>query len=259
MTPVLEYVAVSKTYPGGERAAVSGIHLEVQPGEMLALVGESGSGKTTTLRLAAGLEQPDEGVIRIHGRTVADAARWVPPERRGVGMVFQGGALFPHLSAAPNIAYGLHATPRVRHAGIVRDMLGLVGLPDHGGRYPHELSGGERQRVALARALAPGPAIVLLDEPFSSLDRCLRCELRDEVHRILKDVGATSILVTHDTDDALTVCDRIAVFRGGRIEQIGTPSDFHSQPASEYCARLFCIGARFAARHAGRLPEPADP
>jgi iron(III) transport system ATP-binding protein len=223
MTPMLEYRQVAKTYPNGERAAVSGVSLTVHRGEMLTFVGESGCGKTTLLRLAAGLEAPDEGAVLLDGRIVADAANWVPPERRGVGLVFQGGALFPHLTVERNIAYGLHDVPKPDRPAIVDQMLALVGLPDYGRRFPHELSGGERQRLALARALAPRPNVVLLDEPFSNLDRCLRCALRDEIRRILKNVGATSILVTHDTDDALLVGDRVAVFRAGRLEQLGTP------------------------------------
>jgi iron(III) transport system ATP-binding protein len=246
MNPMLEYRQVAKTYPNGERAAVSGVSLTVSRGEMLTFVGESGCGKTTLLRLAAGLEAPDEGAVVLDGRIVADAANWVPPERRGVGLVFQGGALFPHLTVERNVAYGLHDVPKPDRPAIVEQMLALVGLPDYGRRFPHELSGGERQRLALARALAPRPNVVLLDEPFSNLDRCLRCALRDEIRRILKNVGATSILVTHDTDDALLVGDRVAVFRAGRLEQLGTPDEIQQQPASEYCAQLFCLGAQLA-------------
>lgn len=252
MTPMLEYRQVAKTYPNGERAAVSGVSLTVSRGEMLTFVGESGCGKTTLLRLAAGLEAPDEGAVVLDGRIVADAANWVPPERRGVGLVFQGGALFPHLTVERNVAYGLHDVPKPDRPAIVEQMLALVGLPDYGRRFPHELSGGERQRLALARALAPRPNVVLLDEPFSNLDRCLRCALRDEIRRILKNVGATSILVTHDTDDALLVGDRVAVFRAGRLEQLGTPDEIQQQPASEYCAQLFCLGAQLARSTSGK-------
>jgi len=246
MTPMLEYREVAKTYPAGERAAVSGVSLVVSRGEMVTFVGESGCGKTTLLRLAAGLEAPDEGAVMLDGHVVADAEHWVPPERRGVGLVFQGGALFPHLTAAENIGYGLQERPKQDRPAVVEEMLKLVGLPDYGRRFPHELSGGERQRLALARALAPRPNVVLLDEPFSNLDRCLRCALRDEIRRILKNVGATSILVTHDTDDALLVGDRVAVFRAGRLEQVGTPEAIQQQPASDYCAQLFCLGAQMA-------------
>jgi len=246
MKPVLEYRDVSKTYSQGERAAVCGVNLQVNSGETITFVGESGSGKTTMLRLVAGLEAPDEGSITISRRVVADASHWVPPEKRGVGMVFQGGALFPHLTVAKNITYGLQDKPRKERGKIVKEMLELVGLPHYENRYPHELSGGERQRLSLARALAPRPSIVLLDEPFSNLDYCLRCTLRDQVNRILKEVGATSILVTHDIDDAMIVGDRIAVFRDGKIEQMGTPREITQTPVSEYCVRLLCIGSRLA-------------
>jgi iron(III) transport system ATP-binding protein len=260
MTPMLEYRRVAKTYPAGERAAVSGVSLAVSRGEMLAFVGESGCGKTTLLRLAAGLEAPDEGTVVLDGRVVAGGEHWVPPEKRGVGLVFQGGALFPHLTVAQNAGYGLHEVSKQDRPRIIEDMLALVGLPRYGQRYPHELSGGERQRLALARALAPRPNVVLLDEPFSNLDRCLRCALRDEVRRILKNVGATSILVTHDTDDALLVGDRVAVFRAGRLEQLGTSREIQQQPASEYCAQLFCLGAQMVRAARGRevnVPQPA--
>jgi len=266
MTSMLEYRGVSKTYPGGERAAARDVDLAVDRGEMVAFVGESGCGKTTLLRLVAGLEMPDAGAIRIDGKTVADARTWVPPEKRGVGLVFQGGALFPHLNVARNVAYGLHARPRVERMTLVREMLALVGLPKTEKRYPHELSGGERQRLALARALAPKPNLILLDEPFSNLDRCLRCALRDEVRRILKEVGITSVLVTHDADDAFVVGDRIAAFREGRLEQVGTSAELCQAPASDYCARLFCIGPRLgdqaaparAAARAGEAQAPAE-
>ncbi len=242
MKTLLEFRNLSKTYRNGERAAVSGINLEVKQGEILAFVGESGSGKTTLLRLAAGLEVPDEGAVFLNGEPVADADHWLPPEKRGVGLVFQGGALFPHLTVEKNVAYGLHKVPRRERAEIVGDMLSLVGLSAYGKRYPHELSGGERQRLALARARAPRPSIVLLDEPFSNLDRCLRCMLRDEVCRILREVGATSIFVTHEIDDALIAGDRVAVFRQGLLEQAGTPEELRRAPATDYCARLCCVG-----------------
>jgi iron(III) transport system ATP-binding protein len=208
-------------------------------GETLALVGESGSGKTTLLRLAAGLEAPDDGEIRIAGETVAGDRVWIPPERRKIAMVFQDGALFPHLTVEDNIGYGIRGKTRDQRRSIVQFMLAMVGLNGFQTRYPHELSGGERQRLALARALAPQPAVVLLDEPFSSLDPSLRRSLRDEVRRILEKLKATSIIVTHDTDDALIVGDRIAVFRQGRIEQLGTKSDVYHHPRNGYCARLF--------------------
>lgn len=256
MKPMLEFRHISKTYARGERAALADVSLAVRRGEMMAIVGESGCGKTTLLRLAAGLETPDEGLVILDGNIAAGPADWIPPERRGVALVFQGGALFPHLTVERNIAYGLHKMPRQERAAIVQEMLALIGLPDYGRRFPHELSGGERQRVALARSLAPRPSVVLLDEPFSNLDRCLRCTLRDEVHRILKCVGATVILVTHDADDALVVGDRVAVFRAGRMEQVGAPSEIQRHPASEYCARLLCVGSQLASRFSAAAAAP---
>ncbi len=239
MSSTLEYLGVSKTYPRGEFPAVCAVDLRVKMGETLALVGESGSGKTTLLRLAAGLEAPDAGEIRIAGKTVASDRVWIPPERRKIAMVFQDGALFPHLTVENNIAYGVRGKTRTQRRSIVQFMLAMVGLNGFQLRFPHELSGGERQRLALARALAPQPAVVLLDEPFSNLDPYLRRSLRDEVRRIFEKLKATSIIVTHDTDDALIVGDRIAVLRKGRIEQLGTKSDVYHRPLNGYCARLF--------------------
>lgn len=239
MSSTLEYLSVSKTYPHGEFPAVSGVDLRVEKSETLALVGESGSGKTTLLRLAAGLEAPDDGEIRIAGTPVAGSKVWLPPERRKIAMVFQDGALFPHLSVEENICYGLRRKTRAQRKSVVTFMLVMVGLNGFQKRYPHELSGGERQRLALARALAPQPEVILLDEPFSSLDPSLRRSLRDEVHRILEKLKATSIIVTHDSEDALIVGDRIAVFRKGRIEQIGSKAEVYHRPLNGYCARLF--------------------
>lgn len=254
MNSMVEYQKVSKTYPNGTRAAVDQVELSVGNGEIMAFVGESGCGKTTLLRLVAGLEMPDTGAILLGGQTVAGSYHWVPPEKRGVGLVFQGGALFPHLTVGKNIAYGLHGSSRSERGRKVSEMLFLVGLPQYEKRFPHELSGGERQRIALARALAPEPKVILLDEPFSNLDRCLRCTLRDEVRRILKEVGTTSIIVTHDTDDALIMGDRVAVFREGKLEQIGDKENVRSQPVSDYCARLFCIGHSFALQGSSGQP-----
>ena len=239
MTTTLEFRKVSKTYQGGEYPTVHAIDLSVAEGEILALVGESGSGKTTLLRLAAGLEVPDEGEILVGGQIFAGHRSWVPPEKRQVGLVFQDGALFPHLTVARNITYGLHRRTKSQLRISVDYMLAMVGLSGLNKRYPHELSGGERQRLAVARALAPQPKFLLLDEPFSNLDSPLRRSLRDEICRILKKLNATSIIVTHDTNDALLVGERIAVIRNGGIEQIGVPSEIYHRPASGYCARLF--------------------
>jgi iron(III) transport system ATP-binding protein len=237
-TPV-ELRGLCKRHTPHAPAAVEKVSLTQPAGELLALVGESGSGKTTLLRLIAGLERPDAGEVRIGDQTVASPRRWVPPEARSVGMVFQDGALFPHLTVSGNIRYGLRGMARNRQTEKIDSLLCLVGLDGFQHRYPHELSGGERQRLAVVRALAPEPRVVLLDEPFSSLDPALRRSLRHDIHRILRELNITAILVTHDTEDALYAGDRVAVFRAGRIEQIGTPAEIYHQPVNGYVARLF--------------------
>jgi len=229
---------VSKRF--GSALAVRSATLELREGELLALLGRSGCGKTTLLRLIAGLERADEGRIEIAGRLVEGSGTHVPPEKRGVGVVFQDYALFPHLTVEKNVAFGLPR--RERRGGAVREMLELVGLADKGKRRPHELSGGERQRVALARALAPRPAVVLLDEPFSSLDTSLRGEMRAEVRRVLHEAGASAILVTHDQEEALSVADRVAVMLDGAVAQTGTPAEIYLRPATRGVASLLGDG-----------------
>jgi len=247
MSTRLDLENVSKRYAGNEHAAVNSLCLHVEAGEILALVGESGSGKTTLLRLISGLERPDSGCIRIGGDCVADGTRWTPPEKRQVGMVFQDGALFPHLTVSQNIRYGLRGVTKVKQTEKIDSLLCLVGLDGFQKRYPHELSGGERQRLAVVRALAPEPRVILLDEPFSSLDPALRRSLRGDMHRILKELNSTAILVTHDTDDALCVGDRVAVFRAGGLEQTGTPREVYHEPVNGYVARLFGAANRVGA------------
>ncbi len=214
--------------------AVDSVDLDVWPGEMLTVLGPSGCGKTTVLRLIAGLDSPDTGTIEIGGRRVAGGGASVPPERRRVGMVFQDVALFPHLSVRDNIGYGLRHDPdrEVR----IRELLELVDLPDAGGRMPHQLSGGMQQRVAVARALAPRPDVVLLDEPFSSLDAALRTQLRGDVREILRAASAAAVFVTHDQDEALTLGDRMAVMVRGRVEQIDAPEVVYGEPATPFVA-----------------------
>ena len=233
MTSAVSLAGVSKAY--GETAAVRSLDLEVEPGEILALIGPSGCGKSTLLRLVAGLERPDLGVVRIAGDVVAGPT-WVAPERRRVGLVFQEHALFPHLTVGDNIRFGLDDLGRAEHAERVRDVLDLVHLPHAADRYPHELSGGEQQRVAIARALAPRPAVVLLDEPFSSLDESLRARVRTDTIDVLRTTGTTGILVTHDQTEALTVGDRIGVMRQGVIEQLDTPFAVFERPVSRFVA-----------------------
>ncbi len=233
----LEARNLFKQFSGSSRPAVQDVSFGLRQGEILALVGPSGCGKTTTLRLIAGLERPDAGDVFIGGRQVA-GGNFVPPEQRGVGMVFQDHALFPHLTVRENIAFGLRGKHRVEAQTTVQEMLELVGLAHLAERYPHALSGGERQRVALARALAPRPVLVLMDEPFSSLDADLRLEVREQVRAILKAMRATVVFVTHDQDEALFMGDRLAVFQNGRMEQMGTPEDIFHASATHFVAEF---------------------
>jgi iron(III) transport system ATP-binding protein len=214
----------------------------VEPGRILALLGPSGCGKTTTLRLIAGFEAPDAGQVVIAGRTVADGpGPGVPPEDRGVGIVFQDYALFPHLTVDDNVGFGLRALGRSARRERAREILSLVGLADLGARYPHELSGGQQQRVAVARALAPAPALLLLDEPFSNLDADLRTQMRDEVEKILRATGTTAVFVTHDQEEAFTIADAVGVLSHGRLEQIDSPEGIYHHPATPFVAEF--VGA----------------
>jgi iron(III) transport system ATP-binding protein len=217
----------------GSVAAVDDADLDVPRGELLALLGPSGCGKTTTLRLIAGLERPDAGKVWINGRAVCGTT-WVPPERRRVGFVFQDLALFPHFDVRGNVAFGLRDGPPER----VDEMIALARLEGLERRMPHELSGGQQQRVALARCLVPGPDLVLLDEPFSNLDRMLRAEVRAEVRELLRVAGVTSVFVTHDNEEALSIADRIAVMIRGRIRQSGTPAELYEHPVDGEVAEL---------------------
>ena len=236
MSAAIRLDGISKSF--GATRAVEDVTLAVERGELMSVLGPSGCGKTTLLRLIAGFEAPDGGSVEVGEETVAGPGRLVPPERRRVGMVFQDYALFPHLSVEANIAFGLSRHTREERDSLTRRTLELVGLQHKTGRHPHELSGGERQRVALARALAPEPEVVLLDEPFSSLDATLRADLRREVELILRDAAATALLVTHDQEEALSLADRLAVMREGRIVQVGAPEEVYGRPASRWAAQF---------------------
>jgi iron(III) transport system ATP-binding protein len=227
---------VAKSFGGA--AAVRDVSLEVRQGELMAVLGPSGCGKTTLLRIIAGFEAPDTGSVVVGDELVAGPGRMVLPEKRRIGMVFQDYALFPHLSVEANIGFGLTSRPREQREALTRRTLELVGLQHKTASLPHQLSGGERQRVALARALAPEPEIVLLDEPFSSLDASLRAGLRREVELILREAEATALLVTHDQEEALSLADRLAVMRDGRIVQVGEPVEVYGHPASRWAAQF---------------------
>lgn len=231
---VLELDGVAKRY--GSEDVISDLSLSVRDGEILTLLGPSGCGKTTTLRLIAGLEKPNDGAVRLQGTPVAGEGRFVPPEERGTGVVFQEFALFPHLTARENVAFGLQEWAEPDREARVAELLELVGLEDHGEDYPDELSGGQQQRIALARSLAPEPEMLLLDEPFSNLDVDLRVEMREEVRRIIKATGVTAVSVTHDQEEALSISDRVAVMNDGDIEQVDTPELVFQQPESRFVA-----------------------
>jgi thiamine transport system ATP-binding protein len=241
----VELDGVTKRY--GETAAVDGVRLRVREGEFFTLVGPSGCGKTTTLRLIAGFEEPTSGTVRFAGASVAG----VPPEDRDVGVVFQSYALFPHMTVGENVAYGLNfADPP---EGVTRDervaeLLELVDLPDAADRDPESLSGGQQQRVAMARALAPGPGVLLLDEPMSALDARLRERLRAQVKRIQSELGITTVYVTHDQEEALAISDRVAVMNDGTPEQVAAPRTVYREPATRFVAEFVGDNNTFAGR-----------
>jgi iron(III) transport system ATP-binding protein len=247
---MIRLAGVSKRF--GSVSAVEHTSLCVDRGEVVALLGPSGCGKTTLLRLVAGFERPDEGTVEIAGRVVSGRGAWVPPERRRVGMVFQDYALFPHLTVAENVGFGL---PRGARAGRVAELLAIVGLDGLGARYPYELSGGQQQRVALARALAPSPELVLLDEPWSNVDPFLRETLRAEVTEIIRPLGVTVVLVTHDREEAFSLADRIALMRDGTVVQEGTSEELYFAPASRWAAEFVGAGNVLTGRVVGDRVE----
>jgi iron(III) transport system ATP-binding protein len=238
MTAILTVRNVTKRYSVIDAPVVDGIDLELYPGELLALLGPSGCGKTTVLRSIAGFEKPEHGDITLLDKTMCNKETYVRPEKRGIGFVFQDYALFPHLNVEQNIGFGLKHLTRAKRQELIEKALELSGLDGLGKRAPHELSGGQQQRVALARSMAPGPKVILLDEPFSNLDATLREDTRKEVRDILKRSGMSAILVTHDQEEALTFSDRISVMNNGRIEQCGSPIDIYRNPKTPFVAQF---------------------
>ena len=236
-TAVLELENVSHAFD--RVRVIDEVSFTVAPGELLGLLGPSGSGKTTLLRLAAGLEELQEGRILINGQPVADGVVQVPPESRGVGLVFQEGALFPHLTVVGNVAFGLARLKGAEKRRRALEVLELVGMTAFAESYPHVLSGGQQQRVALARALAPSPRLLLLDEPFTGLDAKLRSQIRDETLHILKDSGTTTLIVTHDPEEAMYMVDRIVLLNDGAIAQSGAPEELYCHPVNAFVTEFF--------------------
>ena len=260
--PLLRVENLTKRFEPHGPDVVDHLDFSVEEGEIFALLGPSGCGKTTTLRLIAGFERADAGSVRLDGRIVESTDTHVPPDERGVGLVFQNQALFPHLSVEANVGFGLDGWSQERRDHRVREVLEMVGLKGLGHRNPHELSGGQQQRVAVARALAPRPRVILLDEPFSNLDAVLRQAVREDVRDLLKDAGTTAVMVTHDQEEALSFADRLGVMRGGAIEQTGTPESIYYEPRTLFVAQFLgrtnlllsqCEG-REAETALGRLP-----
>ncbi len=246
---------VQKQFPGGGAAAVQDFNLDVARGEFVSFLGPSGCGKTTTLRMIAGFERPTSGTITVGDKDITNK----PPNQRDVGMVFQSYALFPNMTVADNIGFGLKVRkkPKAEIDKRVTELLGLIHLEDRGGRYPWQLSGGQQQRIALARALAIEPQVLLLDEPLSALDAKIRIVLRKEIRAIQRQLGITTVYVTHDQEEALSLSDRVVVMSDGRIEQIGTPSEIYNFPATAFVASfvgtLNLVSARVIDASAGRL------
>ncbi|MGL5081028.1 MAG: ABC transporter ATP-binding protein [Microcoleaceae cyanobacterium] len=255
---ILRLADISKQFPDAGSPVVRNVSLTLEQGDILGLLGPSGCGKTTLLRIIAGFEHPQNGSVEIAGEVVSETNRCVPPEQRDVGMVFQDYALFPHLTVAKNVAFGLQHLKKLssRQAQLrVQEVLELVSLSGLGHRYPHELSGGQQQRVALARALAPCPALVLLDEPLSNLDVQVRLRLRQELREILKMAGASAIFVTHDQEEALAISDRVAVMQQGYLEQVGTPEEIYHSPTSRFVAEFVTQANFIPAQRRGNVWE----
>jgi iron(III) transport system ATP-binding protein len=249
--PVLKLDRVTKKFDQAGRKALSEVSFDLEQGELIGILGPSGCGKTTLLRIIAGFEKSSQGTVQLRGDLVDGQHHWLPPEQRNTGMVFQDYALFPHLTIAKNIAFGLKGRGHQQIKVRVKEILDLIGLGELGNRYPHQLSGGQQQRVALGRALAPAPDLILLDEPLSNLDVQVRQRLRHEIRRILKQSGTSALFVTHDQEEALAISDRIAVMRDGKLEQIGTPEEIYITPQSRFVAE-FVTQANFLPAKLGK-------
>jgi len=251
----LTFEAVSRRF--GDKVALSNVSLDVAPGEMVCLLGPSGCGKTTLLRIASGVDWPTSGRVCIDRREVAGPDRFVPPERRNIGLMFQDFALFPHMSIVDNVAFGLKALPRVQALDEAHQLLTRVGLAEYAQAYPDVLSGGQQQRVALARAIAPRPSLVLMDEPFSGLDVQLRDTMQAQTAQLLKETRATSVMVTHDPVEAMRMGDRVAVMRDGQLIQVGAAEELYHAPADLFVARLFSeINEMTATVRGGQVETP---
>ena len=246
INPLLQLTNISLSY--GTHKVIQDIDLELQEGEIACLLGSSGCGKTTLLRSIAGFEKPDKGRISLRDQFINDKYINIPPEQRNIGMVFQDFALFPHLSIKKNIAFGLIKQSREAVNHRVHELLELIGLSDIAHKFPHQLSGGQQQRVALARALAPKPDLLLLDEPFSSLDVTLREQLATEIRKIIKHEGTSAILVTHDQQEAFAMADKVGLLHHGKMIQWDTPYNLYHRPASRYAAGFIGQGVMLPAR-----------
>lgn len=234
---MLSINSLSKSFDKGKNYALDNVTFNLKAGHVCAIVGESGSGKTTLVRLIAGLERPDHGSILMHGKTMASLDKFVQPEKRKIGLVFQEYALFPHLTILDNVLYGIAKLKNKKQRAL--EMLDLVGLNGLEKRFPHQLSGGQQQRVALARALAPEPSLLILDEPFSNLDTMLRTQLRNEIFDIIKKTEVTVLFITHDTQDALSVADEILILQNGKVVQKDVAANLYGNPNTLYVASLF--------------------
>jgi iron(III) transport system ATP-binding protein len=256
--PLLSVQHLTKQFGPGAPPVVNDVSFDVgttESPEIFAILGPSGCGKTTTLRCVAGFERATEGTVVMQGRTLTGPGVHVPPEQRGVGIVFQNYALFPHLTVLENVRFGLQDGTEATQTARAREALDMVGLDRFEDRRPQHLSGGQQQRVALARTLAPEPDLILLDEPFSNLDALLRQETRQEVRRLLKDKGIHAVLVTHDQEEALSFADRLAVMRGGQIDQVGPPENVYYRPRTLFVAQFLGRTNLLLSQAAGRKAD----